>query len=344
MSKQGGGKPPLFKISRDYVIQSTEVEANLFISIQQNKLDVFNMGAVQKRLSRRDALCYVYALEQILYSQSVQSGAALNTGTRCIPSNATKQQRQTMDTDTEHSLTKKSNRLADVGIDAECGAVKATLNELCRVAYGVENPTTEQKERMKAIIYAVDNTQVGIVYKKDNEEVLMRVKLATLWFERDTEPIKSREDYYNRMRNNRFDDVNAPIEYYIEINPIFCNMKQGYGLLPIDAMSRLTDITKQQGKRKTYGHIKLMTYFAIQKTDAVLTRTEDELLRQMGVDLAECKKNNHLPRAKQELCDTLQMLVDIGQLVKLPIATTDKTGTTTYKITINPNFTKKIQG
>ena len=134
---------PTFKISRDAYIQMARVERTLFTDMQEQQSGNYIISGLTKQISELDFTAFTFAVGQILYNQSYQSGNAdVNSGIHRKITN---------------SLSKK------VGTNLHYGDIVTSLYELCRLAYGGE-PTTELKKKMATVIDTIHSTPVTITF------------------------------------------------------------------------------------------------------------------------------------------------------------------------------------
>lgn len=135
--------PSNFKLGRDAALQLSAVERDLFTDMREAQSGNYIISGLQKYVTELDFTAFTFAVGQILYNQSYQSG----------------------NTDTNSGLTKKiAERITrDTGITSYNGEIVTSLYELCRLAYGTE-PTTELKKKMATLIDTIDKKPVEIRY------------------------------------------------------------------------------------------------------------------------------------------------------------------------------------
>lgn len=139
------GKEPLptFKVARDAILQLSKVERNLFTDIEEAESGNYIISGLQKYVTELDFTAFTFAVGQILYNQSYQSGNEdINSGIK---------------REKAKTLSKK------VGETMYNGNIVTSLSELCRLAYGTE-PTTELKKKMATLIDTIDKKPVEIKF------------------------------------------------------------------------------------------------------------------------------------------------------------------------------------
>lgn len=137
------GLLPTFKIGRDAVLQLSKVERTLFTDIEEAQSGNYIISGLNKKLSELDFTSFTFALGQILYNQSYQSGnEELNSG----------------------RSKKKANKISEqTGDTYYSGDIVTSLNELCRLANGRE-PNAEERKKMAATIDTCHKTPVEIKF------------------------------------------------------------------------------------------------------------------------------------------------------------------------------------
>lgn len=139
------GKEPLptFKVARDAILQLSKIERNLFTDIEEAESGNYIISGLQKYVTELDFTAFTFAVGQILYNQSYQSGNEdINSGIK---------------REKAKTLSKK------VGETMYNGNIVTSLSELCRLAYGTE-PTTELKKKMATLIDTIDKKPVEIKF------------------------------------------------------------------------------------------------------------------------------------------------------------------------------------
>lgn len=123
--------PPTFRLGRDAIIQLSKVERDLFTDIEEAQSGNYIISGIQRYVTELDFTAFTFAVGQILYNQSYQSGNDdINSG---------------IERGIANSLSQKT------GTTLYVGEIVTSLNELCRLAYGTV-PTTELKKKMATLI------------------------------------------------------------------------------------------------------------------------------------------------------------------------------------------------
>ena len=161
------GKEPLptFKVARDAILQLSKVERNLFTDIEEAESGNYIISGLQKYVTELDFTAFTFAVGQILYNQSYQSG----------------------NTDTNSGVSrKKADKVSkQLGTDTYKGEIIVSLSELCRLAYGAE-PSTETKKKMAALIDTFHKTPVRVKFPNGDEvENYLCVKMGKYTREKD---------------------------------------------------------------------------------------------------------------------------------------------------------------
>ena len=145
LQKSLSGKEPLptFKLGRDAILQLSKVERDIFTDIEEAESGNYIISGLQKYVTELDFTAFTFAVGQILYNQSYQSGNEdINSGIK---------------REKAKTLSKQ------VGETMYNGNIVTSLSELCRLAYGTE-PTTEQKKKMATLIDTIDKKPVEIKF------------------------------------------------------------------------------------------------------------------------------------------------------------------------------------
>lgn len=293
--------PTTFKVGRDYELQGINIEEQLYTKIHKKGIGKITIGEKEISISKNDIQGYLCAIEQTLFNQSYLSKAQINTGV---------------------SKGRVNKELSKFGVENNNnGVIWATIYELCQIAYGVEKPTTEQKERMKATIEAVASTFVFVEYRnKDGKCYMTELPIALVLAKTKDKEVKFSPDVYT-----------------IQINPILCYFSQGYGVLPQNVVNLLSTSAQSKGLRRTEAYLRMTKFLALQKGSCI-KRKELTLLCDLGLQQHIASRN--INKARKLLTDIFSVLVEIGQLSKMPTTETDNTGETIYVFSINSDFPK----
>ena len=144
-----GRVPDTFKIGRDAALQLSKVERDLFTDMEERESGKYIISGVEKFATDTDFSAFTFAVSQILYNQSYISGNAdVNSGIR-------------------RKIARKATAAA--GTDVYQGEIVVSLNELCRLGYGMKEPTSEAKKKMAALIDSVHKQPVKIKFPNGDE-------------------------------------------------------------------------------------------------------------------------------------------------------------------------------
>ncbi len=157
--------PQHFKLARDAALQLSKVERNLFTDMEEAQSGNYIISGLTKQVTELDFTAFTFAVGQILYNQSYQSG----------------------NTDTNSGVSrKKADKVSkQLGTDTYKGEVIVSLSELCRLAYGAE-PSTETKKKMAALIDTFHKTPVRVKFPNGDEvENYLCVKMGKYTREKD---------------------------------------------------------------------------------------------------------------------------------------------------------------
>lgn len=159
------GLPSHFKIARDAALQLSKVERNLFTDMEEAQSGNYIISGLTKKVTELDFTAFTFAVGQILYNQSYQSGNTdINSGVS----------------------RKKADKVSrQLGENAYKGEIIVSISELCRLAYGAE-PSTETKKKMAALIDTFHKTPVKVKFPNGDEvENYLCVKMGKYTREKD---------------------------------------------------------------------------------------------------------------------------------------------------------------
>lgn len=281
--------PKSFKAGRDYTVQSNDVEKNLFSDLIKQEASSYVVSGLPRVVSELDLSAFLFASQQILYNQSYIAGNTINNS------------------GISQTLAKKITEAT--GIEQYSGEIVATLNEICKLAYGTKEPSTQQKKAMKALIDLLHTTPVEITYSNGRKvKAYMCVKMY--------------EDY--RPEDNA-------LAYNLHLNPILCQSNKGWAELPQNIMFRLSEATK----RRTPAHIKLLRQLSMQDKRKPFAIAIDDLLKRLGMWEAYKEQKK---RTLNQLNKVFGDMVKIGIITDTPKQGTAANGVQTFIFTLNPNF------
>lgn len=285
--------PATFKMGRQVSMQLQKIERDLFTDLEEKQSGNYIVRGIEKKVSEYDFHAFSIAMAKILYNQSYQSG-----------------------NEKENSGVKKE--IAGTAKDGKArysGNIVATLNEICREAYGVDTPSTEKRKAMATLLDTLHNNQVHIDFP--NGDTLKATLCATMGI-------------YTRKADG------ATI-YNLVLNPIFCEaVENNFALLPQYTMQRLALTTDRQ----TAAHLKLLKLLAMQDKRRPYTRYFTELLKDMGLDEAY---NNKPARTEQQSLKIFDDMVGVGIITSYSTETKtihNKTRIDKVTFTLNPDFNK----
>lgn len=257
--------PDTFKVGRDAQLQLSKVEHTLFEKVEQEKAANYIISGVTRKISESDFLSFQFAVEQILYNQSyIKKNLKTNSGLT---------QTQAI------AMTEES------GSTFYVGNIVATLNDLCRLAYGVAEPSTQQRAAMSSLIDTLHNNPVVIQYPNGytRESVLC-------------------------ARMDTFKGKDGAITYNLHLNPIFCsNVERNFAELPQDFMYKLNQSTE----RKTAAHLRLVRLLSMQDKRKPCVRYIPALVEEIG--MGEQYKNQRT-RTENQLRKMFEAMVNVGIL------------------------------
>ena len=182
---------PTYKTTREAALQLTKVERDLFTDIEERKSGNFIISGIEKFVSELDFTACCFAISQILYNQSYQSGNEdINSGVKRV------------------MATGKSDAK---GEPIYTGNIVTSLNDLCRLAYGAE-PTTELKKRMVTLVDTIHKKSVEI--KFPNGDRMESVLFAVM------------NKYYRKKDNAVFYELSLNPIFCYGIKNSFCELPQ----------------------------------------------------------------------------------------------------------------------
>ena len=290
--------PDTFKIGREVSLQLAKVERDLFTDLEEKESGNYIVSGLSRKVTGMDFSAFSLAVGQILYRQSYQSGY----------------------TDTNSGLSQNiAPKLLDqTGHTYYGGEIVTTLKDLCRYAYGEEEPNKVQRAAMATLIDTLHSTPVGITFPNgDKVEAYLCVKMGR----------------YTRKKD-------GAVYYHLVLNPIFCeNVRRNFSEFPQDVTKRLTATTKQ----KTEAHYKLLLLLGRQDKRKPFVRNIDTLLEELG--LMEAYKIN-TSRTEKKLLSLFEDMTKVGIITSYETETftsRKKKRISKVTFTINPNFTKKAK-
>lgn len=292
--------PRSFKMGRDAALQLSRVEGDLFTETKkknENENGKYIITGLSRAISELDFAGFSFAVCQILYNQSFQSG----------------------NIDTNSGLSKEIDRDAteELGYAQYSGNIVTSLNDLCRLAYGVDEVTANQRKKMTSLINSIDDTYVQMQYPNGSY-------------------IKS---WLCRREEERYTAENGAVYYHLRLTHIFCSdVKNNYGELPQDITKRLSKATK----KKTAAHYRLLRLLAIQTKNKPFVRTRDELLNELNLDETYKKDKG---RTENQLISLFECMKEIKMIDRYKIEyTKTRAKKVIDKVTFHLSPRKKLLG
>lgn len=241
---QGGRIPPTYKIGRAFSMQTGEISRDLFSVLEENKQGSYVISGLSRSVTEVDFEAFCIAIGQTLSNQSYLAGNIIEFS------------------GLSKKLSKKHRE--NFGGIAYNGDVRVTLNELCRNAYGVNEPSTEQRNSMSTLLEALHHNKLTIT--APNGEKLESTLCATM---------------------SKYTAEDGAITYDLYLHPILCHkVATNFAELPQDYTKRLTKAVT----RKTAAHYKLSLLLASQDKRKPFVRTMAQLLKDLNLE-AQYKKD-----------------------------------------------------
>lgn len=258
--------PDTFKIGRQVQLQLSKVEKNLITELEEKGKGGYIISGLPQSVSELDLSSFSFAVGQILYNQSYQCG----------------------NTDTNSGVDRKKT-LPKYQLEGETtysGIIVTTLNDLCKGAYGVIEPSTEQKKAMSTLVDTLHN--VPTIWTYPDGSVRKSVACAKM------------EEYK--------DEKTGAITYGLCLNPVFTmKVADNFAEFPQDFMFRLSKATR----KKTAAHLKLARFLSNQDKRKPCIRTISFLVQELGLEEAYKNKKG---RTEKQLKDLFDVMVKIGVL------------------------------
>ena len=263
-------EPPFFKVGRYAALQFSKVERDLFTDMEEAESGNYIISGLTKQVTELDFTAFTFAVGQILYNQSYKSGNEdVNSGFK-------------------RELSKNPTKAT--GEAQYYGSIVTSLNELCRLGYGVEEPSTELRKKIATLIDTIHKQPVEI--KFPNGDILESVLCATM-------------GKYTRAKD-------GAILYDLHLNPIFgSRIQKQFGELPQDVILCLEKSCKKKKQRKQAAHYLLLRWLSVQDKRYPHKRTIDVLIRELRME-EYFKKNKGM--AEKQLLSICNVMEDVGIL------------------------------
>lgn len=284
--------PDFFKVGRDGILQLAKIDnRTLFTAQEEAESGNYIIGGLGRKISAVDFEAFKMGIAQVLYNQSYQSG------------------HETENTGIQKHVVKQSP-------DKYGGEVVVSLNELCRLSYGVDEPSKQQKEAMTALLKTLHTNVAHVAFP--NGDTLDVTLCATM-------------NIFTRKQDN------AKL-YNLILNPIFCSrVATNYAELPQDATKRLTASTD----RKTESHYLLFSLLAIQDRRKPCKRRIGTLLEELRLTDAYKERASRTEKQLLSLFEDMKktgiitdFITERGRMGRRQNAVISVT------FTLNPDFSK----
>jgi hypothetical protein len=293
--------PETYKAGRASQLQTAKWAGTIFESIEATEKGSYIVSGLPRKITDTDFEAFSMGIAQILYNQSHQSG--------------------NLDTNSglERKEAKALTQASKSGHTYYEGTIMATLNELCRKSYGVDVPTTQQKEAMMSLIDTLHETPVSINFPNgDKAELYLAVKMGK----------------FTRAKD-------GAITYWLTLNPIFCeSVSNNFSEHPQDLTKRLTAATD----RKTAAHYRLLKLLGAQiHTKKPFVRTLPVLIESLGME-EEYRKNKG--RTEKRLIATCEDMIKVGIITHYETEEAYNRSRRTLskiKFYLNPNYPRKLK-
>lgn len=298
-------EPPFFKVGRYAALQLSKIERDIFTDMEEAASGNYIISGLTKQVTELDFTAFTFAVGQILYNQSYKTGNGdINSGFKRVEAK---------------NLSKKTGeRLYN-------GSIVTSLNDLCRLAYGVEEPSTELRKKMATLIDTIDRKPVEI--KFPNGDKLESKLCATL-------------NKYTREKD-------GAILYDLYLNPIFgIKIQRQFGELPQDVIISLEKSCKDKKQRKQAAHYLLLRWLSVQDKRYCHKLTIDVIIQELRIEEYFKKDKGKAEKQLLTICKTME---DVGILSSHEVEYRETSkGKRIYSITfyLNPNYirTSKAPG
>lgn len=296
--------PKRQQVSRALITQSHVIQRSLFEALesprpnQDGEIIYSNLPSV---ISEYDFRAYILAAQLALYDQSYKHhNEDINSGFMRDESNLS----------AEKDIALRDEK----GEKYYAGNIKVTLNDLCRVGYGLpegQAPTSKQRNSMRDAILALDNTPIGVTYGNGDQRTTYLIKVM--------ERLIRKKD--------------GAETYHLVLNPIFTTRGKGYGIIMRGATERITKYISSKGRKGTAGksaaHLAFLQLLSIQKRGDVWRISVENLLQRLNLYEAYKKNKSRTLQKVEKLFDDF---VGLGYLLEMPVIDNG-----VYKFKLNSN-------
>lgn len=273
-------EPPFFKVGRYAALQLSKVERDLFTDLEEKESGNYIISGLGKNMSELDFTAFTFAVGQILYNQSYKYGNEdINSGFK-----------REMDEAAE-----------EAGEPLYLGHIAVTLNEICQLGYGIEEPTTEHKKRLSSVIETLHSKPVVISYPETGD--ISENHLCT-----------KMKKYYRAK--------DGAIAYHLVLNPIFgSNIQKQFGLLPQNVIASIEQSCRRKKQRKQAAHYLLLRWLSVQDKRVERKLFIGKLVQELRMEIYYKKNKSMAERQILSICDTM---VDIGILNQYEVEYTQR--------------------
>lgn len=298
-----GKEPPFFKVGRYATLQLSAIEKDLFTDMYEKESGNYIISGLTKQVTELDFTAFTFAAGQILYNQSYKSGNEnINSGLMRAEAK---------------SLSLKT------GETLYNGYIVTSLYELCRLAYGVQEPTTELKKKMATLIDAIDEKIAEIKFPNGDK---LQSKLCSIM------------NKYTRAKD-------GAIVYNLFLNPIFgCQIINQYGELPQDVIATLDKFCKKERQRKQAAHYILIRWLSVQDKRQSHKLYIETLIQELRMEDYFRKDKG---KAEKQLLSVCNTMVGIGILKSYDTEYTEigrRRRIRSITFYLNPNYNKLDKG
>lgn len=270
------GLPANFKATRNSVLQLSPIERDLFTDMRIKEAGNYVISGITQKVSAVDFAAFTIAAAQILFNQSYTNrNEDINSG-------ISRREARKLSRDATKTLY--------------TGEIYTTLNEICRLAYGVDEPSTKQRKAMETLLETLHNTPVTITIPG----VITKETTLCATMEKTTQEDRKKGE---------------TVSYLLYLHPIFTEqIANNFIELPQNVMKRLAKATD----RRTAAHLKLLGLLSLQDKSKPFTRRIETLIEELGLESSYRKDPG---RTETQLLTIFKSMEDIGLLKEAPSMT-----------------------
>ena len=257
--------PTSYKLGRNSTLQLADIEHNLFTDMEAKESGNYIISGLNKKVTELDFTAFSFAVGQILYNQSYLNG--------------------NVDTNSGKSKTPSIKMSKSFEETVYAGDILTTLNDLCRLAYGVDTPDQRQRKAMSTLIDVIQSTPVKI--QTPNGETVESRLCACM---------------------DKYIAKDEAITYNLHLHPIFCyGVANNFAELPQDLTKRLSNATK----KKTVSQYRLIRLLSNQDKRKPFVRTMAQLIS----DLSFCEYYRvQRVKAEKQIIEAIEIMKSIDLL------------------------------